>query len=172
MPNKFWSDLNNFAKVIPGYPKLEGLVDSKRDPTQPICGSIVYCNLKLGPSTFEHSGIYIGNGKIVELQGKKHGGGIVAVDRYGFIEGISDSQRIIWVACYGEGSKPIGDKLVAQRAEAEVGNTKTYHLLRNNCHRFTSGCITGNFNNNDTLFVKLRDTVRHKWGNHTWRKWG
>lgn len=174
MPNKFWSDVNSFAKVIPGYAKVEGMVDEHlRAHVQPIRGSILYCNLKLpGKAVFEHSGVCIGDSKIVELQGKAHGGKIAICDRYGFIEGISDSQRIIWVACYGEGTQPIGEEAVAQRAEAEVGSTRNYHLLKDNCHRFTSGCITGNFDNHDTLLVKLRDTMRAKWGNHNWRKWG
>jgi hypothetical protein len=119
----------------------------------------------------EHTGIYIGNGQIVELQGKGSGGKIAIVNRQEFLKGRSLDSFSIWVGCYGNSRKAIGDESVAQRAQAEVGNTRNYHLLKDNCHRFTSGCITGNFNNDDTLFIKLRNTIRSKWGDHTWRVW-
>lgn len=171
MPNKLFSDLNNFGKnIIPGYSKFEELFDNfVREKTEPVIGSIVYCNLGLtGQLMVEHTGIYIGNGQIVELQGN---GQIAIVNRQEFLKGRSLDSFSIWVACYGNSSKAIGDESVAQRAQAQVGNTRNYHLLKDNCHRFTSGCITGNFDNRDTLFIKLRNTIRSKWGNHTWRVW-
>lgn len=173
MTNKLFSDLNNFAKnIIPGYTKTEELIDNfVRDKAQPVIGSILYCNLGTGQITVEHTGIYIGNGEIVELQGKGKGGKIAIVNRQQFLEGRSLDSQSIWVACHGNSSQAIGDQSIAQRAQAEVGSTRNYHLLKENCHRFTSGCITGNFNNSDTLFIKLRDTIRQKWGHHTWRVW-
>lgn len=50
------------------------------------------------------------------------------------------------------------DESNAKRAECMVGNYRDYNLLIDNCHQFTSGCITGNFENSDnfTLFLKQR----------------
>jgi hypothetical protein len=49
MPSKFISDLNNFAKnIVPGYGQGEELFDNFfREKTEPVAGSIVYCNLGL-----------------------------------------------------------------------------------------------------------------------------
>ncbi len=172
MPKKLWSDINNFAKLLPSYVQGEEMIDNYlRRKTKPVIGSIVYCNLGVSTATVEHTGIYIGNGKIVELQGKATGGKIAVVNRKQFLKNRNLGSYSIWVACYGDSTRAIGDELVAQRAKAEVGNSRNYHLLQENCHRFTSGCMTGNFKNNDTLFVNLRNTIRKKWGDHCWRVW-
>ena len=172
MPKKIWSDLNNFAKLIPGYALGEELVDHYiREKVEPVIGSIVYCNLGISPALVEHSGIYIGNGQIVELQGKSKDGKIAIVNRRQFLKNRNLPPSTIWVACYGDSTRPIGDKLVAKRAKAEVDTCRKYNLFSENCHRFTSGCITGNFKNNDTKFWALRNTIHKQWGDHCWRAW-
>lgn len=172
MTNKLLSDFNNFAKSIPGYSQSEELVDNYlRKKSKPVIGSIIYCNLGFSTATVEHTAIYIGRGQIVELQGKLKGGKITTVDRRQFLKNRNFASHSIWVACYGNSTRAIGDKLVAQRAKEKVGKSCNYHILQENCHRFTSGCITGNFKNNDILFMNLRDTIRQTWGNYNWRVW-
>ncbi|GJD22587.1 hypothetical protein RIVM261_075430 [Rivularia sp. IAM M-261] len=169
MASKFWQDFNNILEtVVPGYSLLESVVDNYiRDTASPIPGSILYCSL-FGA---EHTGIYIGDGQIVELQGKlsNDSGAIRVTNKGGFISGTN--AITIYVACHGDGSNPIGSDVVAQRAKEVVGQKKNYHLLKNNCHMFTSGCITGNFNNSDNLFIDLKNTIRRNYGEFNWRAW-
>ncbi|MEJ1937707.1 lecithin retinol acyltransferase family protein, partial [Nostoc sp. NIES-2111] len=162
-------NINNIlSSTVPGYSAVESVIDNYvRDTVTPKSGSILHCSLYGA----EHSGIYIGNGEIVELQGKlsQNSGAIHITNRNGFIAGTN--ALTVYVACYGDGSEPIGLGEVAQRARASVGQTRNYHLFRNNCHIFTSGCITGNFSNNDSFFINIQNTIRATYGNFNWRAW-
>lgn len=53
---------------IPVCNIVESVVDGCRDAVQPIPGSVLYCDLTFGFT--EHSGIYLGNGRIAHLNGK------------------------------------------------------------------------------------------------------
>ena len=114
----------------------------------------------------EHSGIYIGEYKIVSLSSK---GKIVEENTSKFIEGPLNSNRLIWVSCRGE--SPVGDQKVAARARKMVGERRNYNVLWDNCHQFTSGCLTGNFKNADKLFTFLESTVADTLGADNWRIW-
>ena len=49
-------------------PIIESFIDNiLRDTVKPKIGSIVYCDLCF--NTVEHSGVYVGNGEIVHLDG-------------------------------------------------------------------------------------------------------
>lgn len=169
MASKFWQDLNNIAStVVPGYSAVESVVDNYiRDTTRPVPGSILFCSLYGA----EHSGIHVGDGEIIELRGKlsSDSGRICRTDEDGFIQGTN--ALTIYVACFGNSSVPIGDEVVAQRALESVRQTRKYHLLRENCHMFSSYCITGNLDNEDNLFMKLENTIRREYGSFTWRAW-
>ncbi len=159
---------NALSSTLPGYSAIEGVIDNYvRDTVTPKPGSILHCSLYGA----EHSGIYIGNGEIVELQGKlsRNSGAIHITNKDGFMAGTN--ALTVYVACYRDGSEPIALEQVAQRARAAVGETRNYHLLLNNCHIFTSGCITGNFSNNNSFFKDLQDTIRATYGNFNWRAW-
>lgn len=162
-------NLNNIlSSTVPGYSAAESIVDNYvRDTVSPKPGSILHCSLY----TAEHSGIYIGNGEIVELSGKlsRNSGDIHITNKSGFTAGTN--ALTVYVACYGDGSEPIGLEAVAQRARALVGQTRNYHLFNNNCHMFTSGCITGNFNNDDNFFIDLQNTIREIYDDFNWRAW-
>lgn len=169
MTSKFFQDLNNFlSTTVPGYSLVESVIDNYvRDTVTPVAGSILHCSLYGA----EHSGIYIGEGQIVELQGKlsSDSGAIRIANKSGFIKGTN--ALTVYVACYGDGSQPIGSEVVAQRAREAVGQRRNYHLFNDNCHRFTSGCITGNFNNDDCFFIDLQNTIRRVYGSFNWRAW-
>ena len=112
----------------------------------PIPGCIVYCNLLL---TTEHSGVYIGNNKIVHL------------NRYGSIEVVSPKEFIsgtpanaIYVSC--NNGKPVGSELVAERARNFVGSRREYNVLFDNCHQFSASCLTGDSDNRHTILTMLK----------------
>lgn len=169
MTSKFLQDINNtLSTFVPGYSAVESLVDNfVRDTVSPVAGSIVYCSL----FGVEHSGICIGDGKIVELRGKLSdtSGTICKTDKAGFTSGTN--ALTVYVACRGNGAEVIGNEETARRALEYVGEHIGYNLFTNNCHMFTSSCITGNTKNIDNFFVDLQNTIRHVYGNFNWRAW-
>ncbi len=104
-------------------------------------GTPVYCNLAGGLA--EHSGICIGR-KIVHLDGS---GNIICTSPKTFIERKNGSNFAIniYYAARKKNSS-LGKAVVAQRAQAKIGRHQNYSVWTDNCHGFTLGCITGNFN--------------------------
>ena len=127
-------------------------------------GAVVYCDL----FTAEHSGIYIGNKKIVHLNGD---GKIEIVSPKQFLErwGGFNPVMSIYVSCNGTNS--VGSYEVAKRAEAQVGKKRNYHLAFDNCHQFTAGCLTGDFEDPNNFLWMLKDEARNALGADTWRVW-
>ena len=126
----------------------ESFVDNViRDKVSPVIGSIIYCELALG--TAEHSGIYIGDDKIVHLDGDSEMIEIatpkVFINR---LDGYNTAMSI-YVSC--NGTCAVGNDEIAQKAKDKVGSRRDYNLILDNCHKFTSGCITGNFENADSF---------------------
>lgn len=140
------------------------LVDNVfKDKVTPIEGSIVHCSLY----GVEHTGIYIDNESIIELLGT---GEIRSTNPASFIDGTNSIS--IYVAC--DDTRPIGSKIVANRASAYIGKSRDYHLLYDNCHQFTGGCVTGNFSDGKTIFWMLEDSISKHLNNGrsiTWRVW-
>lgn len=133
-----------------------------RAKVTPKVGSIVYCDLALGYA--EHSGVYIGDNKIVHLN--RHGD-IEVVTPRSFIK---NTPAIgIYVSCHGPNAK--GCKHTAQRAENMVGKKRDYNVFFNNCHQFSSGCLTGDFENSDNLLLLLKYTANDKLKVNSWRVW-
>lgn len=52
-----------------------------------------------------------------------------------------------------------------------VGKKRNYNLLLDNCHQFASGCITGDFENNDNFLFMLKHTAKEHLNLDTWRVW-
>jgi len=133
------------------------------DSVTPQIGSILFCEL----FGFEHSGIYVGNGQIVELT---RNGQIRKTDAPGFIEGTNAIQ--IYVSCDGE--QAISSRSTATRALEMANKSRSYNPVLDNCHQFTTGCITGDFENSINFFWMLETEVE-KHLNHsndiTWRRW-
>lgn len=131
--------------VTPALSFGESFIDHVfRDKVLPKQGSVVYCDLVFG--YMEHSGIYVGNDEIVHL------------NRYGRIEKVSAEQFISGttaMSIYVSSSNgyAVGNRVVCHRALSMVGQTRHYNVLQNNCHQFTSGCLTGDFEN-DNLFCR------------------
>lgn len=134
-----------------------------RDKVTPIVGSVLHCSL-FGA---EHTGIYVGNNTIVELTGD----GIVRkTSPAGFIDGTNAIS--IYVAC--DGTTPLGGEHIAERAREMVGRSRAYNVVMDNCHQFTAGCITGDFENSTNFFTFVESSIQ-KHMNHgssvEWRVW-
>ncbi len=150
------------AKANPIGNVIEGVIDSFRDAVKPERGSILYTDLLFG--TMEHSGIYIGDNKIVELNSN---GVISIVTPQEFISGGTGIN--IYVSCVD--TDAVGSEPTAQRAEQMIGTKKDYHFIVDNCHIFSSGCITGDFDNNETFLWMLQQNAKEYLNANTWRIW-
>jgi len=134
-----------------------------KDKVIPIKGSIIHCSL----FGVEHTGVYIGNGRIVELLGT---GYIRETSVEGFIDGTNAIS--IYVAC--NATSPLGSKVIANRAIRMIDKKRKYNLVMDNCHQFTAGCITGDFENYSNAFTFLENKIIKKMnsGNDiVWRVW-
>lgn len=150
---------------IGASPLLENLAGSSLATIpkfSPVPGSVVYTDLI--PNYMQHSGIYVGDNRIVELNSK---GNVCLVTPDQFING-GLGLRIRVSSSKG---KAVGSSNVAERALAQVGNREEYHLLMNNCHKFTSGCLTGIFNNPNNLLRMLKLSASMNLGATDWEVW-
>jgi len=137
-----------------------------RDCVYPVKGSVVYCDLAFGNA--EHSGIYIGNNEIVHLDGS---GNVEIVDPKEFLNRLDGFNLAISIYVSCDGSSAVGGDTIAERAKKMVGEKRDYNLIFDNCHQFTSGCITGNFENSDNFLWMLKDTAEKEINANTWRVW-
>jgi len=145
----------------------ESFIDNViRDTVCPVKGSIVYCDLVFGNA--EHSGIYIGDNEIVHLDGS---GDIEEVSPMGFMDRLGgfNSAISIYVSC--DGGSPVGNSIAAKRAKKRIGESTNYNVILNNCHQFTSGCISGSFDNFDNSLLMLKHTAKSEINANTWRVW-
>lgn len=132
-------------------------------------GTPVYCNLAGGLA--EHSGICIGR-KIVHLDGS---GNIICTSPKTFIERKNGSNLAvnIYYAARRENT-PLGKAAVAQRAQAKVGRHQTYSVWTDNCHGFTLGCITGDFDQHHNYRLReIENAISVYYGTEDWewRAW-
>lgn len=144
----------------------KSLIDNHlRDRVKPRVGSVVYCDLAF---VAEHSGIYVGKGKIAHLDGS---GRIEIVTARQFLNrlGGMNPALSIYVSCDSEGA--IKSSKVAKRAREMAGSERSYNVILDNCHQFTSGCLTGNFDNSDNFLWMLKHTAAKKLDVTTWRVW-
>lgn len=146
---------------------LESFVDNViRENVEPVKGSIIYCDLAFGNA--EHSGVFIGNNEIVHLDGS---GVIEIVTPKEFLERLGGFNLAISIYVSCNGSSAVGTNAIARRAKNMIGKHRNYHVIFDNCHQFTSGCITGNFDNSDNFLWMLKSTVSNKLNAKTWRVW-
>ncbi|QCG98975.1 hypothetical protein E6C67_26855 [Azospirillum sp. TSA2s] len=153
------------GKLISNF--AESFVDNViRDTVYPVPGSVVYCELTFG--LCEHSGIYIGGDEIVHLDGS---GYIERVSSKEFLERLKGLNTAISIYVSCEDKAPARSSMAVGRAKEMVGHKRAYNVILDNCHQFTSGCLTGNFNNTDNFLWMLKDTARREIGANSWRVW-
>lgn len=97
----------------------------------------------------EHSGIYLGGGKVAELYDDDTEGGClrpVSLQEFLSDGGVRTGKRI-YAACKKEASDtfvPLSDSRVAECAAVFMNQPKVaYNMLRSNCHMFTASCCLG-----------------------------
>lgn len=106
----------------------------------------------------EHTGIYLGDNKVAELQDD---GFVKTVSLTDFINGdtapfpLRNGTRI-FAACDARSRKPLGTEAVAKMARrlSDVAYYAGYNLIQSNCHLFVAACVAG-LRPNDAAFAKL-----------------
>lgn len=108
---------------------------------KPVIGSILRTELV---GMVDHSGIYIGNGIIIEIKEIGGKGWVEAVSLYDFV--YSSSVRTgtsIYIAVDNLSGDIIADEEIAKRAKSHWQKHTKYELTKNNCHSFVAKCILG-----------------------------
>jgi len=129
---------------------------------EPAYGGIVQCELLFGVAA--HSGIYVGNGDIVHLDGD---GIVIRSQASKFLDRLDGWNSAISVYTDCMDLTPQGCAQAAERAKAVVGQRYPYSLLDFNCHRFTARCVTGD-SCPDIWLARHLDTFQK---GDRWRVW-
>lgn len=148
--------------AIPAINLYESMCDVLRDRVTPVPGSVLYCDLAFG--YMEHSGIYIGNNNIVHLSGR---GTVEVVSPEEFIE----NTTAVSIYVSSRNGTALGCAEVARRAKASVGRYRDYNFLLDNCHQFSAGCLSGDFDNSNNFLWMLKDESKKYLGANEWRCW-
>lgn len=127
-------------------------------------GAVVFCNLAI---ILEHSGIYIGNKRIVELNGD---GYIREIDYSTFLNDSLFRTGLNIFTFTDLNGNVLYSRGIAYRAEFRIGEKKNYNLIFENCHKFSAGCISGNFENIRVTFNQLLNLILETYGPFEIRK--
>jgi hypothetical protein len=136
------------------------------DRVKPKIGAVLRCDLWGGHA--DHTGIYVGGGKIVELQGN---GRIACVSPDEFMSSPCGTAISIYAACDSD-ARILTSRKIADRAKQMRGYRREYNFLLDNCHQFTAGCITGDFENSNNFLWMLESVIEdelNNGGNICWR---
>ncbi|WP_296943228.1 VWA domain-containing protein [uncultured Massilia sp.] len=134
-----WNPMGLATNVLAsiGIKPFRYFIDSVlRDKATPVPGSVLYCDLWMA---VEHSGIYVGDGAIVNIV--VDGVAESTVERSGPASFTSKSLvgRKIYVSCDAHGA--VGHRDVADGAATHVGERAFYGLVFKNCHQFSTKCV-------------------------------
>ncbi len=120
-----------------GLKQLKYFIDSAfREKILPVPGSVLYCDLWVA---VEHSGIYIGDGKISNIVVDGLAESVVKCSDPRDFTSKSVLGRKIYVSCDHYGA--VGHPSVACGAKKHVGERAFYGLIVNNCHDFSRKCV-------------------------------
>lgn len=171
------------ALVTFGLKPLKYFVDSVfRAKVRPVPGSVVYCDLWV---MVEHSGIYIGEGRISNIVVDGIAESTVRTSDADDFTTKSMLGRQIYVSCDGDGA--VGHNAAAQGAIHHLGERAFYGLVISNCHQFSERCVNyvdgeaeisffdrmfsmipGNI---EPTIASLKTAARKKLGATKWRLW-
>ncbi|MBM6645116.1 hypothetical protein [Bacillus sp. RIT 809] len=136
-------------------------------PLEPGLGSPIYCDLLFGAA--EHSGIYIGDFEVMQLNGN---GLVEVVSLFEFTDNISTISRDIFFPVDKSNSLPIEFKDAYWKAILNEDEKLKYNVVTNNCHKFTSGCLTGDFEQNNQPLDFMKCTAEKVYGKQVeWCRW-
>ena len=121
-------------------------------------GALVFCDLAI---KLEHSGIFIGDKTIVELDGS---GNIRKVDYSTFLNDSIFRTGINIFTFTDLTGRVLCSQSTSDRARYKAGEKLQYNLFFENCHKFSAGCMTGDFENFKVTFTQLLNLVRIKYG--------
>jgi hypothetical protein len=156
----FADDGDPFAQIERAIEKRERRLQAPRTVAgRP--GAVVRCDLAGG---LDHTGILVADEQIVELDGT----GLIRIVSYqGFLmSSVYRTGDTITIACDDDTLTVLSDLAAATRSIDFVGKSREYHLILDNCHQFVSGCLTGNFENDDKLFSLLELTISERLNGH------
>jgi hypothetical protein len=139
-----------------------------KNNNQPSYGSPIYTDI--GFKVSGHSGIYVGNNRVIALNGR---GNISKVTLSEFVSHPTTIYEHIYVPYYRHSpERAIGFAMAGARAEEMLGKKRDYNMFIDNCHQFCSGCLTGDFENADNALWMLKHTVEKEHGDQIyWQKW-
>jgi len=137
----------------------------------PVKGSVVCCDLGLGIDVVDHSGVYVGDGKIAHRDGN---GYLAIVSPEIFIKRLGglNCAGSIYVSCRGEYA--VGSEETARKALEAISDNRHggYSLLKKNCHHFCQFCLTGEIAQGPFLpFTSLESILSKTYGFDNWREW-
>lgn len=117
---------------------------------EPAIGALIYCQL----GTAEHSGVYIGNKNVIDLNRK---GEIKKVSLKEFTGNILSTDKDIFIPVMKHAMWPLGDENIAKEAFKNLAERRKYNLLDDNCHQFVAGCIIGNLENDCNFLFMVKE---------------
>lgn len=148
MPNSL-----KLSSVVP-YSKLSEVFCDEVS-LKNIEGAIVFCELGIN---LQHTGIYIGNNKIIELNGDGY------IKKVSIREFLNSSElrtgNILYTFTDCE-KNIIQNSNAIKRAKSRLGEKLEYNIAIENCHKFTYGCITGEFDNFVVTFDSLKSFLQN-----------
>lgn len=144
---KTLASLSPYESVIATYPT--DLLHTEQK-VKPIEGAIVCCGIG---GILEHTGIWVGDNTIVELDGN---GLIKPVSAQRFTQ--QRSGKGIFIACDSQGM-PLASEVAAHRAISQIFQARDYHLFDNNCHEFVWQCFRVSTNNITTFKALSRNVA-------------
>ncbi|WP_104753344.1 hypothetical protein [Helicobacter salomonis] len=145
-------------------------------------GAVLYCDIRFWVA---HSGIYVGDNLIAEVTNKDGKAYIRYAHPRHFLTRLEDEREgklkeggKIYIAC-GKDGNSLGSEQVAQRAKTAVesvrskarGKEYAWIAIDNselNCHKFSTGCLLGNFKNECWDFSCLENKIRGTYGEFKW----
>ena len=137
---------------------------------KPVPGSILRCDLafrfNFGAGRAYHTGIYLGDDKVVEVTEQEQTAQVRIVSPAEFLNGESGVRTGAFIYVATSRGKVLGSPEIAARARAEATTSRgQYNLVFNNCHMFTRYCVTGEDSPLPLLTVeKLEESLRKTFG--------
>ena len=147
----------NFVEKL-GYRVFKDVIDMfHRKKVVPIGGSVLYADLYF---FVEHSGIYVGSGKISNIKVNnlfKGDSSVKISDAKDFTE--KAFRKKIYVS--SNERRAVGNIAVSDYALSRVGDKRSYNLFLKNCHTFCTLCLDKI--NLNTMEETVVDTVDETW---------